>query len=252
MDLGIGGKRAVVIGGSSGLGYAVCERLAQEGTELVIFARDPEKLRKSREQLLQISNAKIDIVAGDITNPDDIERLKSEIVKGGGMQILILNTPPPPRPMYDFLAEQDDQRWEDAYQGQLKGALLILRKLGPLLIGPGWGRIVAITSASIKQPLPNHALSTVYRAGVLAALKHLSMELAEHGVTVNSVAPAVVVTSSYHTVHNIEDRVSRIPLKRAGKPEELAATVAFFASDLAGFITGENVQVDGGYTRSLY
>ncbi|CAN7743660.1 SDR family oxidoreductase [Rhizobium leguminosarum] len=252
MDLGIAGKRAVVIGGSSGLGYAVCERMAAEGVELVIFARNAEKLHKAREELLQIPGAKVETVEGDITNSDDVERLRNELVKGGGMQILVLNTPPPPRPMFDFLAEQDDQRWEDAYQGQLKGALLILRKLAPLLIGPGWGRIVAITSASIKQPLPNHALSTVYRAGVLAALKHLSMEMAEHGVTVNSVAPAVVVTSTYHTVHNIEERVSRIPLKRAGKPEELAATVAFFASDLAGFITGENVQVDGGFTRSLY
>ncbi|MBB3527017.1 SDR family oxidoreductase [Rhizobium sp. BK456] len=252
MDLGITGKRAVVIGGSSGLGYAVCERLAQEGVELVVFARDLSKLNTAKDQLLKIPNAKIDVVAGDITSVDDIERLKQIISETGGAQILILNTPPPPRPMFDFLAEQDDQRWEDAYQGQLKGALLVLRKLTPLLLGQGWGRIVAITSASIKQPLPNHALSTVYRAGVQAALKHLSMELAEHAVTVNSVAPAVVVTSSYHTVHNIEERVSRIPLKRAGKPEELAATVAFFASDLAGFITGENVQVDGGFTRSLY
>jgi 3-oxoacyl-[acyl-carrier protein] reductase len=253
MDLGITGKRAVVIGGSSGLGYAVCERLVAEGVDLVIFARDPDRLEQARGQLLRIPGARrVDTVAGDIASRQDIERLAQEVTQTGGMQILVLNTPPPPRPMYDFLAEEDDQRWEDAYQWQLKGALLVLRKLAPLLIGPGWGRIVAITSASIKEPLPNHALSTVYRAGVQAALKHLSMELAQHGVTVNSVAPAVVVTPTYHTVHNVEDRVSRIPLKRAGKPEELAATVAFFASDLAGFITGESLQMDGGCTRSLF
>lgn len=251
MDLGIAGKRAVVIGGSAGLGFAVCERLAAEGVNLVIFARDGERLKEARSQLARLSGIKVDTIAGDIRSPDDIDRLKREVSDSGGMQILVLNTPPPPRPLKDFLEETDDQRWEDAYQLQLNGALLVLRKLAPLLIGAGWGRLVAITSASIKEPLPKHALSTVYRAGVQAALKHLSMEMAEHGVTVNSVAPAVVVTSSYHTVHNIDDRVSRIPLKRAGRPEELAATVAFLASELAGFITGETIQVDGGHTRSL-
>ncbi|ANI80135.1 SDR family oxidoreductase [Sphingobium sp. EP60837] len=252
MDLGIDGKRAVVIGGSSGLGYGVCERLAAEGVNLLIFARDREKLQDAKKRLVDKNpRSTIDIVAGDISNAEDIERLKREIIDSGGMQILVLNTPPPPRPLYDFLEEHDEERWENAYQWQLKGALLVLRKLAPLLLNQGWGRIVAITSASIKEPLPNHALSTVFRAGVQAALKHLSMEMAAHNVTVNSVAPAVVVTSTYHTVHDIEARVSRIPLKRVGKVEELAATVAFLASDLAGFITGENVQVDGGCTRSL-
>jgi 3-oxoacyl-[acyl-carrier protein] reductase len=251
MDLGIERKRAVVIGGSSGLGFGVCERLAAEGADIVIFARSLPGLQKAREQLLLIPGAKVDIIAGDISKAEDVERLKREIVAGGGMDILVLNTPPPPRPMYDLLAENDEERWENAYQWQLKGALLVLRKLAPLLIGRGWGRIVAITSASIKEPLPNHALSTVFRAGVQAALKHLSMELAQHAVTVNSVAPAVVVTSTYNNFHDIEARVSRVPLKRAGKVEELAATVAFLASDLAGFITGENIQVDGGHTRAL-
>ena len=251
MDLGIAGKRAVVVGGSQGLGFAVCERLAAEGVDLVIFARSAERLESAREKLKeQAPGVTVDTVSGDISSVDDVERLREEIGPKG-IQILILNTPPPPRPMTDLLSEQDDDRWEMAYKWQLKGALLVLRKLAPLMLDQGWGRIVAITSASIKEPLPNHALSTIYRAGVQAALKHLSMELAKHAITVNSVAPAVVVTDTYHTVHNIDDRVSRIPLGRPGKPEELAATVAFFASDLAGFITGENVQVDGGVTRAL-
>ena len=251
MDLGIAGKRAVVIGGSSGLGYGVCESLAAEGVDLVLFARDRDRLDAAREKLASTSGVRVDTVVGDISQADDIDRLAKEVAGSGGMQILVLNTPRPPSPMRDFLDENDDQRWEDAYQWQLKGALLVLRKLAPLLIGPGWGRIVAITSASIKEPLPRHALSTIYRAGVQAALKHLAMELAQHGVTVNSVAPAVIITPTYHGVHNVEERVKRVPLQRAGRIEELAATVAFFASDLAGFITGENLQVDGGQTRAL-
>jgi 3-oxoacyl-[acyl-carrier protein] reductase len=251
MDLGIVGKRAVVIGGSQGLGFSVCERLAAEGVDLVIFARSADKLAQAAKDLVKFPNIKVQTVAGDITKAEDIERLRREVEDAGGMQILILNSPPPPRPMFELLAETDDQRWEDSYQLQLKGSLQILRKLAPLLIGQGWGRIVAITSASIKEPLPNHALSTIYRAGVQAALKHLSMEMAQYNVTVNSVAPAVVVSPTYSGFHNIEDRVSRIPLKRAGKPEELSAAVAFFASVDAGFITGQTLQVDGGVTRAL-
>lgn len=252
MELGIAGKRAVVIGGSQGLGLSVCERFADEGVDLVIFARNAERLAKARAALsARNPKIKVDTVAGDISDAEDIERLKQEVLGTGGMQILILNTPPPPRPMTELLSETDDQRWEDAYQLQLKGALLVLRRLAPLLIGQDHARIVAITSASIKEPLENHALSTVYRAGVQAALKHLSLEMAKYNVTVNSVAPAVVVTDTYHTVHNIDDRVSKIPLGRAGKPEELSAAVAFFASELAGFTTGATLQVDGGCTRAL-
>lgn len=251
MDLGIAGKRAVVIGGSTGLGYAVCERLAMEGVDLMLFARDPARLEAACVDLKRAHGVRVDAVSGDITLEKDIDRLAKVVVETGGMQILVLNTPRPPSPMRDFLEENDSARWEQAYEQQLRGALLVLRKLTPLLIGTGWGRLVAITSASIKQPMPRHALSTIFRAGVQAALKHLSMELALHGVTVNSVAPATVMTPTFSTFHNIDQRVQAVPLKRAGKPEELAATVAFLASDHAGFMTGENIQLDGGQTRSL-
>jgi 3-oxoacyl-[acyl-carrier protein] reductase len=229
----------------------VCERLAAEGVHLVIFARDPGRLAEARQQLQRAYDVRVDTVAGDITSEEDIDRLARVAADGGGTQILVLNTPRPPSPMRDFLEENDNTRWDQAHQWQLQGALFVLRKVTPVLIGSGWGRIVAITSASVKQPMPKHALSTVYRAGVQAALKHLAMELAPKGVTVNSVAPATVVTPTYATVHNLEARVQQVPMKRGGKQEELAATVAFLASDHAGFITGETIQLDGGQTLSL-
>lgn len=251
MDLNIAGKRAVVIGGSSGLGLAVCERLAAEGVHLVVFARDAAKLAETRDQLQRAHGVQVDTVAGDITREDDIDRLAQAAAEGRGTQILVLNTPRPPSPMRDFLEENDNARWEQAHQQQLHGALLVLRKITPLLLGSGWGRVVAITSASVKQPLPRHALSTIYRAGVHAALKHLAMELAAKGVTVNAVAPATVITPTFATFHNLEARTQAVPMKRVGKPEELSATVAFLASDLAGFITGETIQLDGGQTLAL-
>lgn len=251
MDLNIAGKRAIVIGGSSGLGLAVCERLAQEGVNLVIFARDPARLEEAAKSLKAAHGVRVDTVAGDITSEEDIDKLAKTGADSGGTQILVLNTPRPPSPMRDFLDENDNARWHQAHEQQLHGALLVLRKITPLLMAGGWGRIVAITSASVKQPMPRHALSTIYRAGVHAALKHLAMELAEKGVTVNSVAPATVITPTFSTFHNLEARIKSVPMKRVGKPEELAGTVAFLASDLAGFITGETIQLDGGQTLSL-
>jgi 3-oxoacyl-[acyl-carrier protein] reductase len=251
MELGIAGKRALVIGGSQGLGLAVCERLAAEGVDLLVFARDSERLSTCQQQLRLAHRVAVDICAGDITNAADIDRLAAQCETLGGVQILVLNTPRPPSPMRDFLDEQDQARWDQGYQQQLHGALLVLRKITPLIVKTGWGRVVAITSASIKQPLPRHAISGIFRAGVQVALKHLAMEVAEKGVTVNSVAPATVMTPTFSTFHNVDQRIAAVPVKRAGKPEELAATVVFLASEHAGFITGENIQFDGGQTRSL-
>jgi 3-oxoacyl-[acyl-carrier protein] reductase len=251
MDLGIAGKRALVIGGSQGLGLAVCERLAAEGVNLLVFARNPERLATCAQQLREANRVAVDTCAGDITREEDIDRLAAQVEALGGVQILVLNTPRPPSPMRDFLDEQEQARWDQGYQQQLHGAILVLRKIVPLIAKAGWGRVVGITSASIKQPMPRHAISGVFRAGVQAALKHLSMEVADKGVTVNSVAPATVITPTFSTFHDLERRVQGVPLKRAGKPEELAATVAFLASEHAGFITGENIQLDGGQTRSL-
>ncbi|HSV79534.1 MAG TPA: SDR family oxidoreductase [Ramlibacter sp.] len=251
MDLGIAGKRALVIGGSQGLGLAVCERLAAEGVDLLIFARDAERLAGCQQQLRQAHRVAVETCAGDITSEPDVDRLAAQVEALGGVQILVLNTPRPPSPMRDFLDEQDQSRWDQGYQQQLHGALLVLRKIPPLIVKTGWGRIVAITSATIKQPLPRHAISGIFRAGVQVALKHLAMEVAEKGVTVNSVAPATIMTPTFGSFHNVEQRIAAVPLKRAGKPEELAATVAFLVSEHAGFITGENIQLDGGQTRSL-
>jgi 3-oxoacyl-[acyl-carrier protein] reductase len=119
------------------------------------------------------------------------------------------------------------------------------------MIGRGWGRIIAITSASVKQPMPRHAVSTIFRAGVQAALKHAAMEMGPHGITVNAVAPATVLTPTFASFHDLERRTRETLLGRAGTPEELGGTVAFLASQQAGYITGEVIQVDGGMTRSL-
>jgi 3-oxoacyl-[acyl-carrier protein] reductase len=251
MDLGIKRKRAVVTGGSSGLGWACADALAAEGVDIVLFARDATRLGEARDRLVATHGVTVDVVAGDMTNPTAVALLRRHLEQSGGLDILVLNTPRPPSPMRAFLDEDEDERWEQAYERQLKGALLVLRQLGPLLAGRGWGRLVAITSASVKAPMPRHALSTIFRAGVQAALKHLSQELGPSGVTVNAVAPATLVTPTFSTFHDLEARIAATAVRRAGRPEELGALVAYLASQHAGFITGQVVQLDGGQTTSL-
>ncbi|MDV7090794.1 SDR family oxidoreductase [Rhodococcus opacus] len=250
MDLGIAGKRAVIIGGSAGMGLSCATLLASEKVNLVLFARDVARLEEA-QRVLSKYEIDIQIVSGDLTKRDDVRVLRDAVTTSGGMDILILNTPRPPSPMRDFLDEDDDARWQEAYHNQLHGALNILREMTPLLLGRGWGRLVAITSASVKQPMPRHALSTIFRAGVQAALKHLVMEVAADGVTVNAVAPATVITPTFSRFHNIDARVASTPLKRAGTLDELSGTVVFLASQQAGYITGQTIQVDGGISMSL-
>lgn len=251
MDLGIAGRRAVVVCASSGLGLAASEALAAEGVNLVMFARGAQRAADEARRLAQKHGIEAEAVAGDLTRRADVRVLAERVRALGGTDILVLNTPRPPSPMRDFLDETDDERWADANRNQLEGALNVLREIAPIIAERGWGRIVAITSASVKQPMARHAISSIFRAGVHAALKHLANELAGRGVTVNAVAPATIVTPTFSSFHNLEARIAAVPLKRAGKPEELGATVAFLASEGAGFITGNTLQLDGGQTASL-
>ena len=251
MDLGITGKRAVVTCASSGLGLACAEALAAEGADIVLMARNAERLAEARRSVLARASIAVETVAGDMAERADVARLRAVVSELGGADILVLNTPRPPSPMRDFLEEDDDGRWRAAQRDQLEGSLLVLRHLAPLVAARGWGRIIGITSASVKEPMPRHALSTIFRAGLQAALKHLSHELGPHGVTVNSVAPATVVTPTFAAFHDLDRRVAATALRRAGTLEELAGTVAFLASKQAGFITGQNLQIDGGRSVSL-
>ena len=251
MDLGLKGKRAIVTGATSGLGLACAEALAAEGVDLVLFARGAEGLEAAAVRLREVGAPAVMSVRGDMTKRPDLRRLRDAVAAVGGFDILVLNTPRPPSPMHDLLEEDDDERWEEAHRRQLQGPLIALRDLAPLLQERRWGRIVAITSASVKQPMARHALSTVYRAGLQAALKHLVTELGPSGVTVNAVAPATVMTPTFTAFHDLEARVQATALKRYGRPEEVAAAVAFLASERAGFITGELLQLDGGQTASL-
>jgi 3-oxoacyl-[acyl-carrier protein] reductase len=251
MDLGISGKRALVVGGTSNLGKACAFALAAEGVNLLLFARNEENLKTTATEIKNDYNVQVATVAGNIESRSDVEQLGQFIRETDGFDILVLNSPRPPMPMRNVLDEQDDARWQSAHDGVLKSSLLLVRELVPILVQRGWGRVVAITSASVKQPMPHHALSTVYRVGLTALLKHLANEIAENGVTVNCVAPASVLTEGFQSGWNLEERRRQVPMRRFGTPTEFAAAVTFLSSELAGFTTGATIPVDGGLVGSL-
>lgn len=252
MNLGLSGKTAIVTASSGGLGEYAARALAAEGANLVMFARSADMLRAKADEIAKQHGVRVLPVAGDMRNAADVDRLIGDTQRAfGDPHILVLNTGRPPVPMREVLDENDDARWQDAYDTQLRAAIRVVSKVAPLMVARGWGRIVGITSASVKQPMTKHGLSTVFRAGLTGYLRHLANEIAASGVTVNTVCPATIGTEALEKSYDLNLRAQQVPMKRIGKPEELGATVAFFCSELAGFTTGAAIQVDGGMVAAL-
>ena len=257
MDLGIQGKLALVTASSGGMGRNIARTLAAEGANLMLFARTAEKLGSVAAEIERDFGVRAHAVAGSMLETADIARLAAALAESGGPDIAVLVTGRPPNPLRDALQETDDSRWQQAYDSQLRSVIQIVNAVVPLMRGRGWGRLLAITSASAKQPMAVHALSTVFRAGVTAYMKGLANELGADGITVNCVAPALIDTShrtgaAAYSAAQAEHRRSLTPLRRMGTQEEFASVVAFLASRQAGFITGSTIAVEGGMIGSLF
>lgn len=258
MDLGIAGKNALVTASSAGMGKNIAHALAAEGVNVMLFARSADKLAPLAREIEQQHGTRAIAVAGDMQVAADVERLAEALKREfGGPDILVLNTGRAPNPIRAVLKETEEARWHEAYQIQLWGVIQVAKAVVPQMLGKGWGRIIAITSASVKEPMPNHSLSTVFRAGVTAYMKHLANEIGPGGITVNCVSPALIDTShrAAHAAYSEAETAERrklTPLGRMGTQQEVTGVVAFLASRQAGFITGSSIQVEGGMLGSLY
>ena len=257
MDFGIQGKVALVTASSAGMGRSIAHALAKEGSNVVLFARSAEKLQGVADELMHEYGVRALPVAGSMLDAADVSTL-AQVVQDqfGGLDILVLNTARAPNPLRATVDENDLARWQEAYDNQLRAVIQMTNTTLPLMLNRGWGRIIAITSASVKSPMPHHALSTVFRAGVSAYIKHLANEIGARGITANCVAPALIDTShrigaAAYTEEQAAARKKLTPLGRMGTQEEVSSVVAFLASRQAGFVTGSTIPVEGGMVGGM-
>ena len=262
MDLGLGGKVALVCGASRGLGRACAQRLAEEGTQLAICARSVDPLEQTAREIRAACSVDVLPIIADQNRPQDVERtVRTTFERFGRIDILITNTGGPPvGTALDFA----DEPWERAFQGLLMSVVRLCRSVVPSMREQGGGAIVCNTSFTAREPDPGMGLSNVFRAGVVALAKTLSRELAADGIRINCVCPGPFATermqelidqAAKHSGAKREDIArrwtDRVPLGRLLDPQELAAMVAFLCSPQASGITGTAISVDGGLLHGL-
>lgn len=263
MDLGLKNKVALVAAGSRGLGRAVAEELAAEGASLVLCARDVNTLTETAAAIADASGAHVLAVPADVTNVDSIEQLvEAGIDRFGRIDILVTNAGGPPAGTFDQITRE---QWEEALRLTLFSAIELARAVLPGMKERRWGRILNITSISVKQPVENLMLSNSLRAGLTGFARTLANEVAAEGITVNNILPGYTRTERLEDLANMmaEKRgisasdfrgvwEKEIPMGRLGEPREFAALAAFLVSERASYITGTSIQVDGGWIRSLF
>jgi len=248
MDLGLTGRTAIVLGASQGMGLAIAEALVAEGANASLFARRADVVEQHAERLGSQALG----VGGDLTQRADLERLVSATVDAfGGIDVLVLNGGgPPPGAAVDLTPKAV----KTAVDLLLIPHVTLVGLCLPHLRASGRGRIVAIESTSVKEPIVNLALSNAVRPGVVGWLKTLAKELGPDGITVNTIAPGQIDTERLRSLYGgtpPEGALDRIPARRIGLPAEIAATACFLASEQAAYISGAVVPVDGGLLNGL-
>jgi len=239
MNLGLKGRVALVCGGTRGIGRAVANLLTEEGAQVAVNGRDPKTAP----------------FPADVTIPAEAEKLVQDVAKKyGRLDILFANAGGPPAASFK---DQPADAWQKAIELNLLSTIHLARAAVPIMTKAKWGRIVCLASIAALQPLPGLILSSTARAGVLGFAKALSDEVAKDGITVNSICPGFIDTERVKELQRakpdmIKQRMAETPIGRIGTPDELAAAVVFLASEPASYITGAVLQVDGGFTRSIF
>jgi 3-oxoacyl-[acyl-carrier protein] reductase len=252
MELGLKGKVAFVAASSKGLGKAVATELAQEGASIILCARNEEELTNTKNEITT-KGVKVLALVGDLSLAADRESIiRASLKEFGKVDILVTNTGGPPSGKFETFIQED---WDKAYQQLLVSAVELVQGFLPGMKEQKWGRIIAITSQAVKQPVNNLILSNAVRASVAGLMKSLSNELGEYNITVNNVMPGYTETSRLKKLIEgdpaIQQVTSEIPLGRFAKPEEFAAAVCFLASERASYITGVSLAVDGGWIKNI-
>lgn len=262
MELGLKGKRAIVMAASRGLGYASALGLAREGCKLVVCSRDQARIEAAAAAIKKETGAEVTSLVADVSSASEAKRLVDAAVSAyGGLEIVVHNAGGPPA---GETLQMTEEQWQKAFEQNLLSFTRIVGAAAPEMKKAGYGRVLTIASSSIKQPIPNLALSNALRAGVWGIAKTLSRELAPQGILVNVIAPGRIDTeriaeldqaNAQKSGKSVEDvrkaSIGGIPLGRLGRPEELANLVVFLASQAGSYITGQAITVDGAAGTAL-
>lgn len=255
MDLGLAGRVALVAASSSGLGLATARALAAEGAHVSLCARDPDRLARARAEVDASGPGRVLTTVVDLTDAEEaaawVDRTAEEF---GALHVVVTNSGGVPfGPVESFTVAE----YRDAVEGNLLPHVSLALAAAPHLTAAGWGRIIMITSESVRQPHPGSGLSSVARLGVLGFVKGLVHTFGDAGVTVNVLAPGFHRTPILDVQYGeeVEERLTEVarslPLGRIGRAEDLGALVAFLASEQAAFVTGSVLVADGGNCRGI-
>jgi len=262
VDLGLQKKVALVAAASKGLGRAVAEELAREGARVAICSRNETLIGKVAGEISTETCSEVFGFRADVSRTEDVERLVSKVAdQFGTIDILVTNAGGPPPGTFDTL---ENSAWLDAFYLNLLSVVDLCRAVIPYMKANRWGRIINVTSISVKQPVDGLLLSNSLRAGVVGLAKTLSKELGPDNILVNNVCPGFTMTGRIDELANataertglsredvLRDWESTIPLGRIGNTSEFAALVAFLASERASYITGTTIPIDGGAIQGL-
>jgi 3-oxoacyl-[acyl-carrier protein] reductase len=261
MNLNLKGKTALVCGSSMGIGWAAAQELASYGANLVLMARNEEKLIQRLQELPKSESQIHRYLVADFSQAAQLQSVIAAFCAANEVHILVNNTGGPAGgPIFEAKTEE----FLSAFNNHLICNHILVQHVAPGMIKSGYGRIINVISTSVKQPLPNLGVSNTIRAAVANWSKTLANELGVHGITVNNVLPgatdtqrlsSIIEAKSEKTGKKTEDirasMAAEVPLKRVARPEEIAAAIVFLASPAASYINGINLPVDGGRTRSL-
>lgn len=258
MDLKLDNKVAVVLAASKGLGRAIATTLSAEGAKVIIGSRNADELNKTAAEIRQLTGNEVIAIPVDVSKSEERENFITQAAaKFGRIDILLNNAGGPP---FDKFEDFDEQAWQKAFDLNLLSVAHLSRLALPYLKQSGNGRIINIVSGSVKSVLANSVLSTSMRMGIVGMAKLMADEFGPYNITVNNVAPGLILTDRIKdTIPKgtdpetaLKEKAKSIPLGRIGKPKELAAVVAFLASEQAAYVSGTTISVDGGANRAIF
>ena len=262
METGLRGRTVLVSGASQGMGRATAEAFAREGARIAICARNEKTLRQAADGIQQQSGNEVFASALDVTDPLLVEHFVAEVLQRfGRIDVCIANAGGPPARNF---ANSSIDDWRKSFELNFMSVVYLAKQVIRPMQMNKWGRFVTITSTSVRQPIPDLILSSAIRPAVVGLLKSLTLEYGKDGITFNNVAPGYTTTERLSelagsraqaagiTEQQIYDRwAAEVPLRRLGRPEEIADAIVWLASDRAAYVTGQTIIVDGGIYKGL-